>query len=414
MSSWRSGSAAKGAGDEKGTAAVRILVLSPTFLPVVGGAELLLLGLCRRLSARHEVRLLTPSLPDSLVREQGSEEYDSLVTFPVERYHDRVSFMKIPGHRWTAGAIPPFSLSAVTAVWRAVKAFRPQVLNVHYLMPTGLAGLVAERWLGVPTVVTLNGRDVPGPGVPALWRWWQRALLACVSDATFISRYCRDAICGSGSEQGHIVHAGVDMPSGQEDAGSLRRRLDIPEGEPVIFSLQRLGREKRVEMLLRAFHHCYRQTGTGVLVLGGKGPEEPALRALVEELGIDKQVRLAGYIPQQALGSFYSGCDLFAFHSTFETFGVALAQAMAYGKPVVTVRNTALPEVVGDGGLIAETGDWRGLGGAMARVITDQPLRTRLGQAARQRAQALFDWDRIVEQHEAVLAQAAGKSGHAA
>jgi len=50
----------------------------------------------------------------------------------------------------------------------------------------------------------------------------------------------------------------------------------------------------------------------------------------------------------------------------------------------------------------------------MARVITDQPLRTRLGQAARQRAQALFDWDRIVEQHEAVLAQAAGKSGHAA
>lgn len=392
---------------------MRILVLSQTFLPVVGGAELVVLELCRRLAVRHEVRLLTPSLPDSLLQEQGSDDYDRLVTFPVERYHDRISFMKIPGHRWTAGAIPPFSLSAVTAVRRAVKAFRPQVLNVHYLMPTGLAGLVAEQWLGVPTVVTLNGRDVPGPGVPLLWRWWQRTLLACVSDATFISHYCRDAICGFGSQKGHIVYAGVEMPSGQEDGRQIRRQLDIPVGEPFIFSLQRLGREKRVEVLLRAFHHCYRQTGRGVLVLGGKGPEEPALRALVEELGIGKQVRLTGYIPRQALGSFYSACDLFAFHSTFETFGVVLAQAMAYGKPVVTVRNTALPEVVGDGGLIVETGDWRELGDAMARVITDEPLRTRLGQAAGKRAQALFHWDRIVEQHEAVLAQAAGKSGHA-
>ena len=204
------------------------------------------------------------------------------------------------------------------------------------------------------------------------------------------------------------------MPSGQEDGLQIRRQLDIPIGEPFIFSLQRLAREKRVEVLLRAFHHYYRQTGRGVLVLGGKGPEEPALRALVEELGIGKQVRLAGYIPRHALGSFYSACDLFAFHSTFETFGVVLAQAMAYGKPVVTVRNTALPEVVGDGGVIVETGDWRGFGDAMARVITDEPLRTRLGQAAGQRAQALFHWDRIVEQHEAVLAQAAGKSGHAA
>ena len=393
---------------------MRILVLSQTFLPVVGGAELVVLELCRRLAVRHEVRLLTPSLPDSLLQEQGSDEYDALVTFPVERYHDRISFMKIPGHRWAAGAIPPFSLSAVAAVRRAVKAFRPHALNVHYLMPTGLAGLVAEQWLSVPTVVTLSGRDVPGPGVPALWRWWQRALLAGVSDATFISHYCRDAICGSGSRKGHIIHAGVEMPSGQEDGRHIRRQMDIPTGEPCIFSLQRLAREKRVDVLLRAFLHCYRQTGRGVLVLGGKGPEEPALRALVEELGIGKQVRLAGYIPRHALGSFYSACDLFALHSTFETFGVALAQAMAYGKPVVTVRNTALPEVAGDGGLIVETGDWRGLGDAMARVITDEPLRTRLGQAAGQRARKLFHWDRIVEQHEAVLAQAAGKPGHAA
>jgi len=150
---------------------MRILVLTPTFLPVVGGAELVLFEVYRRLARRHEVRLVTPFLAAELLRDQASGEYDSLVPFPVDRYHDRVSFMRIPGHRWSGGAIPPFSLSAVAAIRDAVRRFSPDVLNVHYLMPTGLAGVVAERWLGVPTVMTMNGRDAPGPGFPPLWRW---------------------------------------------------------------------------------------------------------------------------------------------------------------------------------------------------------------------------------------------------
>jgi len=146
---------------------VKILVLTPTFLPVVGGAELVVLEVYRRLARRHDVRLLTPVLAESLRREQGSSEYDALVTFPVERYEDRVTLMRVRGHRFTAGALPPFSLSAVAAVRRAVAAVRPDVLNVHYAMPTGLAGVVAERRLGVPTVLTMNGarssRSSPTP-----------------------------------------------------------------------------------------------------------------------------------------------------------------------------------------------------------------------------------------------------------
>lgn len=393
---------------------MRILVLTPTFLPVVGGAELVLLEVYRRLAVRHEVRLLTPSLPDGLLQEQGSDEYNTLVTFPVERYHDRISFMKIPGHRWTAGAIPPFSLSAVTAVRRAVKAFRPHVLNVHYLMPTGLAGLVADQWLGIPTVVTLNGRDVPGPGVPTLWRWWQRILLMVVSDATYISEYCKDAICGKNRAKGHVIYAGVDIPPLPGDGALVRRQLGIAPHEPVIFALQRLALDKRVEVLLRAFQVCRRETGTGVLIIGGKGPREPALRALTAELGLEKDVRFVGYIPRASLGSYFLACDLFAFHSTFETFGIVIAQAMSYGKAVVTVRNTSLPEVTGDGGIVVDTGDWRAFGQALARLIRNEPERIRLGEAGRRRAELLFNWDRIAEQYETILIRAAGRKADAA
>src|SRR5205823_4321329 len=261
--------------------------------------ELVLLEVYRRLARRHDVRVLTPWLAESLRRDHGSSEYDGLVNFAVERYEDRVTLMRVRGHRWTAGALPPFSLSAVAAVRRAIAAARPDVLNVHYAMPTGLAAVVAERAFGVPTV----------------------------------------------------------------------------------FALQRLAPEKRVDALLHALRHCL-DGGTAVtLVIGGTGPEAPGLRALAAELGIDKYVRFVGYIPRAALAGYFEACDVFAFHSTYETFGLVVAQAMSYGRPVVTVRSTALPEVVGDAGVLVPSGDARAFGEAIAALAHDPDRRRALGEA---------------------------------
>jgi len=389
---------------------MRILVLTPTFLPVVGGAELVLFEVYRRLATRHDVLLVTPHLDSTLLRDQASTEYGA-VPFPVERYHDRISFMRIPGHRWSGGAIPPFSLSAFSAVRDAVRRFSPDVLNVHYLMPTGLAGVVAEHWWGVPTVLTLNGRDVPGPGVPVLWRWWQRALLACVSDVTYVSQYCQDALYRGVCPRGQVVYNGVAIPPPPGDGAALRQTLGVSSGEPLFFSLQRLGPEKQVDVILRAMRHYLDKGGVGTLVIGGQGPEKAKLHALADELGLQKHVQFVGYIPRERLGAYFLACDVFVFHSTFETFGLVVAQAMSYGRPVITVRNTALPEVVGDAGLLVETGDGKSFGDAMATLARDEPLRRRLGEAGRARTEALFNWDRIAEHYETVLRRAAGTHG---
>src|SRR5205814_125249 len=167
-------------------AGVKILVLTPTFLPVVGGAELVLLEVYRRLARRHDVRLLTPVLPESLRRDHGSSEYDALVTFPVERYEDRVTLMRVRGHRVTAGPPPP----------------------------------------------------------------------------------------GNGC--------------------AVRAALDVPPGNVLVFALQRLAPEKRVDALLHALRRGLDAGAAVTLVIGGTGPEAPALRALAAELGIDKHVRFAG------------------------------------------------------------------------------------------------------------------------
>ena len=386
---------------------MRVLVLTPTFLPVVGGAELVLLEVYRRLARRHEVRLLTPVLADALRRDHGSAEYDALVSFPVVRYVDRVTCMRIRGHRVTAGALPPFSLSAVGAVRRAVAASRPDVLNVHYAMPTGLAGLIAERVLGVPTVLTMNGRDVPGPGVPPLWRWWQRALIAALSDVTYVSAYCRDAIYGAGRGPGEVIANGVELPPPAGDGAAVRAALEVPAGDAVVFALQRLAPEKRVDVVLHALRRCLDVGAAVTLVIGGTGPEAPALRALAADLGIDKHVRFVGYIPRATLGDYFAACDVFAFHSTYETFGLVVAQAMSYGRAVVTVRATALPEVVGDAGVLVPVGDATAMGDAIASLVQEPARRHALGEAGRRRVAVHYAWDRVADEYERVLIRAA-------
>jgi glycosyltransferase involved in cell wall biosynthesis len=373
----------------------------------VGGAELVVLEVYRRLARRHEVRLLTPVLSRALDHDPGGDDYAGLVPFPVDHYADRVSFFRLRGHRASAGALPPFSLSAVAALRNAVRRFRPDVVNVHYAVPTGLAAAVADRLLGVPTVVTMNGRDVPGPGVPRLWRAWERAVLACVSDVTYVSGYCQAALYGSKGARGRVVYNGVEIPPPPGDGARIRGALGVRNGAPVVFALQRLSPEKRVDVLLHALGVCHGTGDRATLVIGGTGPEGARLRALSAKLGLERHVRFAGYIPRAELGSYFLACDVFAFHSTYETFGLTVAQAMSYGRPVVTVRNTALPEVLGDAGVLVETGDAAALGDAVARLLADGPLRSRLGAAGRARAERLFNWDRVAEQYEAVLAGAA-------
>jgi len=292
-------------------------------------------------------------------------------------------------------------------VRRAIASARPDVLNVHYAMPTGLAAVVADRRLGVPTVLTMNGRDVPGPGVPALWRWWQRALIALVTDATYVSGYCRDAIYGPGRGWGEVVANGVEIPPPPGNGCAVRAALDVPPGNVLVFALQRLAPEKRVDALLHALRRGLDAGAAVTLVIGGTGPEAPALRALAAELGIDKHVRFAGYVPRAALGAYFEACDLFAFHSTYETFGLVVAQAMSYGRAVVSVRSTALPEVVGDAGVLVPPGDPIALGDAIAALAHDPARRRQLGEAGRRRAAALYAWDRVADRYERVLARAA-------
>jgi phosphatidylinositol alpha-1,6-mannosyltransferase len=343
----------------------------------------------------------------------GSEsDRDHLVNFPIVRYADRVTTMKMRGHRMTGGLVPPFSLSAVKAVDDAVVRFRPDVMNAHYMAHTGLAAVTAHKRRGVPTVLTLLGRDAPGPGTPFGWKYYCRWAARSVTDVTYVSDYCRRTVFGgSARAPGRVIFAGVDIDRFHPlaDGRAVRERAGAGPDDPLLVAIQRVAPEKRVDVLVRAMPSILRTHPRAVLVVGGKGSALDSLRALSAGLGVAGSVRFAGYVPDADLPAHYAAADVFVFHSTYETFGVVLAEAMAAGKPIVSVNSTAIPEVIADGrtGLLVPPLD----PGALAEkvcVLLDSPAeRERLGRNARAWAETNLGWDTIAGAYEAALEKAA-------
>jgi glycosyltransferase involved in cell wall biosynthesis len=386
---------------------MRILVLTPTFLPALGGAELVIFQICKRLSYNHEVLILTPNLHKRILKNYSSPDYDQAANLNVERYQDKYTFMKIRGHRITSGLIPPFSLSAVAKVRQAVESFKPDVLNVHYVMPTGLAGFYAKKVLKIPTVITYNGRDVPGPGVPKLWKYWHKLIGRSCSEMTFVSKYCHDAIFNSENNEGNVIYNGVEKPKSvpRDQINDLKSKLKIQNDEKVLFGLQRLDYLKRVDILLQSLKLVLQKQSKVRLIIGGKGEDTDRLMKIAKKLCISKQVIFEGFIPSEKIPVYYEIADLCVFHSTYETFGMVLAEAMNYKKAVVSVSNTAISEIVENEktGLLVPTLDCKSFAKAIIKLLNDEKRRNKMGILGYNKVQKYFRWELIARQYEKVF-----------
>jgi glycosyltransferase involved in cell wall biosynthesis len=100
-------------------------------------------------------------------------------------------------------------------------------------------------------------------------------------------------------------------------------------------------------------------------------------------------VVFSGALSDSALAAAVAGSDVFVLTSRHEGFGVPVLEAMTLGVPVVANEAGALPEVVGDGGLLVDATDPHAVAGAVARLRGEEGLRSRLAAAAARRVDAL-------------------------
>jgi glycosyltransferase involved in cell wall biosynthesis len=220
-----------------------------------------------------------------------------------------------------------------------------------------------------------------------------------------------------------LLPGGVDLdrfrPSGSRQA--LRTSLGVPAGSPLLLTVRNLEPRMGLDHLLHAMTEVARALKDVVLLIGGAGPMEHALRGLVERLGLGRSVRCEGYIPEERLAAYYQAADFFILPTrALEGFGLVAVEALACGTPVLGTPVGAIPEILGglQRDLVFEGSSPPAIASGILTHVERAEADPRGYEVLRQRCRAYaaagFGWDSIIEQleRELVRLSPAGRGGH--
>ena len=195
---------------------------------------------------------------------------------------------------------------------------------------------------------------------------------------------------GADPESIRVVHNGIDT----ELFEPVDRSVDRPRVMTTVSADVPL---KGARYLLEAVAEI-RETVDAELVVVGEFDEGGDCDRLLSELGIADAVETHSEISYDRMVDLYGTADVAAVPSLYEGFGLPAGEAMACGVPVVATTGGALPEVVGDAGVLVEPGDAGEMAAAIRELLADDERRRRLGERARRRIVEEFDWERAARE----------------
>jgi glycosyltransferase involved in cell wall biosynthesis len=383
---------------------MNVLIVTPQFLPVLGGAERQAHALGRMLGARgHQVAVLTRRLSGLPRREVLGGVSVVRAIRPIE-------------------CGPLYGLTYILSVGQFLLRHRREwdVVHITHMYLDAVAAILTRRGHGLPIVVrpACAGHfgDLarlarfrawplyPGPGKVGL-----RVLIRTIARADAFIANSRDVgeelvAAGCAGERIALIPNGVDLtrfhPDPAARAADGRRRLGLPDGPLVVFA-GRLDPQKGLHTLVAAMRSPALAAAGAHALLLGTGPQRAELAQAVERDGLADRVLFRGVVEDVA--PYLRASDIFAFPTLGEGMPNALLEAMATGLPCVTSAVGGCRDVIADGGtgLLVPAGDATAFQAALEALVQSAALRERLGAAARQAAVARFGLETMVDRYEA-------------
>lgn len=176
----------------------------------------------------------------------------------------------------------------------------------------------------------------------------------------------------------------------------------------------RLGQEKNIGYLIRAFAALLKTVPESVLWIAGRGPEGPALELLCSQLGVTGRVKFLGFLDHPTLARYYAACDVFVLPSLVETQGLVAMEAMRFSRPVVvTSAIVSAQELVEHGvnGYIVDPESVQDLTARLESLAAAPALRVTMGEASRARAEA-YRPELVVAATEAAYREVLARASH--
>ncbi|MFN2159673.1 MAG: glycosyltransferase [Anaerolineales bacterium] len=182
-----------------------------------------------------------------------------------------------------------------------------------------------------------------------------------------------------------VIPNGVDIsPYLQEPDPLFRGSLGFDPQDTVLIYTGRLGPEKNIPFLLRAFNGALQAYDNVKLLLVGDGPEKDNLEERVKLMGIQESVRFTGLVPYGQIRRYLFMADAFVTASVTEVHPLSVIEAMAAGLPVLGIASPGISDTILDGetGYIVPNEDLAGFTAKMVRMVADVEARSMMGAKA--------------------------------
>jgi 1,2-diacylglycerol 3-alpha-glucosyltransferase len=288
-----------------------------------------------------------------------------------------------------------FSASHAPAVRKQIQSM--DVLHVHHPFMSGRLALRYGRPAGIPIVFTNHTRydlyaqhylpAVPDPVTAGLLGAYMPMFCQEIDLTIAPSEGLRRVLLDQGVKAPVVVIPnGVNLS--QFSGGNhpaQRGMLGVAENATLLVYAGRLGPEKNLPFLLKAFAGVHSALPSATLLLVGDGPERPQLQQLTERLGIQQAVIFAGMVPYAEVPGYLLAADVFVSASVTEVHPLSVIEGMASGLPVVGIRSPGLSDMIEEGvnGLLSAE-DMAEFAAKLTLLAGDATLRRRMAEGARQ------------------------------
>ncbi len=305
---------------------------------------------------------------------------------------------------------PLANLRGLIQVYRLMRKERFDLVCMECSI-AGFIGRVAGWLAGVPVRVMIvqvyASNPHQHPWKRAIYAWVERRLVALTTHYIAVS----EAMRRFGVEQGLVPAQKVTViynaipvaPEAEEPIRAIRAELGLRQDAKVVATAGRFEPQKGLPYFLQMARIVLVQEPNVQFLVVGDGPMRDELKRLANDLGIGHAVVFIGW--RDDVPRLLCCADVFCFPSLWESFGIALAEAMMIGRPVVATRVDGIPEVVEDGrtGLLVPPRDPDAMARATRRLFAHPELARQMGQRGQERVRKRFSLDKMIARYEETL-----------
>jgi len=210
-----------------------------------------------------------------------------------------------------------------------------------------------------------------------------------------------------------VIPKGIDFEqfSMNIDGNNLRKKYST-NGEKLVLTVCRLEPRKDIPTLISAANVVCMKSSQIKFVIVGDGISRKEIEQQINNLKLQNKVILVGEVHyfNEELPKYYRACDLFVLPTLYEGFGYVFLEAMACGLPIISTTVPAVPEVVGDAGILLPPGRPDVLAEQLLKVTYDDGLRKRLIEKGLERVKK-YDWSSLIVKYENAYGSVSKKTG---